>query len=202
MPSIYELKPLFQNILKPFMRLLYKLKVTPNQVTIISVVLSCLVGMLVFFYVEAVWIFYLVPVFLFIRMGMNALDGMLAKEYHMRTNIGVFLNELGDIVSDIFLYSPLITLVGTFNWLIIGTVLLSVISEATGMVAVQIGAKRRFDGPMGKSDRAFWFGLIYLLLGLGIKSGMWINYVVIVIMIFLLVTINNRIKNALKEVCK
>ena len=33
--------------------------------------------------------------------------------------------------------------------------------EMAGVVAVQIGAERRYDGPMGKSDRAFTFGLLH-----------------------------------------
>ena len=40
-------------------------------------------------------------------------------------------------------------------------VVLTLVSEMTGVVAVQIGASRRYDGPMGKSDRAFVFEFIY-----------------------------------------
>jgi CDP-diacylglycerol--glycerol-3-phosphate 3-phosphatidyltransferase len=79
-------------------------------------------------------------------------------------------------------------------------VLLAIISEMTGVIAVQIGASRRYDGPMGKSDRAFFFGLIALLLGLGISLGIWINLIFILMIGLLIVTIFNRAFHAIKEV--
>jgi CDP-diacylglycerol--glycerol-3-phosphate 3-phosphatidyltransferase len=79
-------------------------------------------------------------------------------------------------------------------------VLLAIISEMTGVIAVQIGASRRYDGPMGKSDRAFFFGLIALLLGLGISLGILINLIFILMIGLLIVTIFNRAFHAIKEV--
>jgi CDP-diacylglycerol--glycerol-3-phosphate 3-phosphatidyltransferase len=79
-------------------------------------------------------------------------------------------------------------------------VLLAIISEMTGVIAVQIGASRRYDGPMGKSDRAFFFGLIALLLGLGISLGIWVNLIFILMIGLLIVTIFNRAFHAIKEV--
>jgi len=43
---------------------------------------------------------------LFIRMALNALDGMLAKEYALQSKKGAMLNEMGDVLSDIALYLP------------------------------------------------------------------------------------------------
>jgi len=39
-------------------------------------------------------------------------------------------------------------------------VVFALIGELTGVVAVRIGASRRYDSPMGKSDRAFVIGLL------------------------------------------
>jgi CDP-diacylglycerol--glycerol-3-phosphate 3-phosphatidyltransferase len=69
----------------------------------------------------------------------------------------------------------------------------------TGVVAVQIGAQRRYDGPMGKSDRAFVFGLLCLLLGLHVISPPWFNLAMIVTAALLSVTIINRGRQALRE---
>jgi CDP-diacylglycerol--glycerol-3-phosphate 3-phosphatidyltransferase len=76
--------------------------------------------------------------------------------------------------------------------------LLAVISEMTGVLAIQIGAERRYDGPMGKSDRAFVFGLMSLLLGMGVPAGLWTNVVLIVMLVLLVLTIANRASRALK----
>ena len=40
-------------------------------------------------------------------MMLNALDGMLAREFDRPTPLGALLNEIGDLVSDAALYLPL-----------------------------------------------------------------------------------------------
>jgi CDP-diacylglycerol---glycerol-3-phosphate 3-phosphatidyltransferase len=40
MPSIYQLKPAFQNLLRPFVQLLYKSGITANQVTLLAMLIS------------------------------------------------------------------------------------------------------------------------------------------------------------------
>ena len=39
-------------------------------------------------------------------MALNAIDGMLAREYGQKSRLGAYLNELGDVVSDAALYAP------------------------------------------------------------------------------------------------
>ena len=41
----------------------------------------------------------------------------------------------------------------------------------------RIGASRRYEGPMGKSDRAFVFGALGLALGLGFSTGAWVGMI-------------------------
>ena len=84
--------------------------------------------------------------------------------------------------------------------LIVICVLMAVITEMTGVVAVQIGAQRRYDGPMGKSDRAFVFGAIALVLGLGYSAQVWVNYILMIMIVLLCLTVVNRSRRALEEV--
>ncbi len=72
--------------------------------------------------------------------------------------------------------------------------------EMIGVVAVQIGASRRYDGPSGKSDRALFFGLLGFLYALGVNPGIWSSAVLLLIIVLLAVTIINRAKSALREV--
>lgn len=139
------------------------------------------------------------PIALFLRMVLNAIDGMLAREHGMKSSLGAILNELGDVLSDIALYLPLALVRGLASEWIVIVVLLAVVSEMSGVIAVQIGATRRYDGPMGKSDRAFVFGLFCLLLGLGVLSPHWFNYAMIVTALLLLITIFNRARGSLRE---
>jgi len=78
-------------------------------------------------------------------------------------------------------------------------VVLAVTSEMTGVIAQSLGASRRYDGPMGKSDRAFVFGALALALGLGVEAGRWVNVLMLALAILTAVTIVNRMRNGLKE---
>jgi CDP-diacylglycerol---glycerol-3-phosphate 3-phosphatidyltransferase len=200
MPSIYDLKPKFQGLLRPITRSLVNLGVTANQVTVFAAVLSIGAGTCLVVWPAEQWPLLMIPGMLFVRMALNAIDGMLAREHDMKSDLGAVLNEIGDVVSDSALYLPLALLSGFRSELIVAIVLLSVISEMTGVVAVQIGASRRYEGPMGKSDRAFAFGLICLLLGCGVSLEPWLDVALGLMLFLLLVTILNRAKHALHEV--
>jgi CDP-diacylglycerol--glycerol-3-phosphate 3-phosphatidyltransferase len=69
----------------------------------------------------------------------------------------------------------------------------------TGVVAVQIGASRRYDGPLGKSDRAFLFGLLALLAGLNVSLTRWGDLLLLIATGLLVLTIVNRVRQALAE---
>tara|TARA_R110002095_G_scaffold127500_3_gene110565 strand:+ start:545 stop:1168 length:624 start_codon:yes stop_codon:yes gene_type:complete len=197
MASIYDLKPKFQGLLRPITRKLAVKQVTANQVTIAALLLSILVGLCIAVFPTEKWPLLIVPLFLFIRMALNAIDGMLAREHNMKSDLGLILNEIGDVVADAAIYLPFALVPGLPAVPIVIIVLLALISEMMGVVAVQIGVPRRYEGPMGKSDRAFLFGLLGLLIGCGLHVGSWINYVLYVIILLLILTILNRARFAL-----
>ena len=197
MASVYDLKPKFQNLLRPIARLFANKGITANQVTIAALVLSFLIGGLLFIFPNSRLALFLVPAVLFIRMALNALDGMLAREFNMKSDFGAVLNELGDVLSDTLLYLPFAYVSGFIPELVVLIVILSIISEMTGIIAVQIGRSRRYEGPMGKSDRAFIFGLIAILLGCGVSIGTWLVILQYLIAFLLVLTIINRARKAL-----
>lgn len=199
MASIYDLKPRFQGLLRPLARSLANAGVTANQVTVAAVMLSFLLGGLIANYSTARWPLLLMPLALFLRMALNAIDGMLAREHGMKSALGAIVNELGDVLSDTALYWPLALVPGISAAWVVAVVILAIISEMSGVIAVQIGAPRRYDGPMGKSDRAFVFGLFCLLLGLGLVPARWVNYAMMLTAALLVVTVFNRARRALAD---
>ena len=199
MTSIYDIKPAFQNLLRPVTRALFAAGVTANQVTVAAALLSAAVGTCIWFYPTARWPLLMLPAFLFVRMALNAIDGMLAREHNQKSRLGAVLNEIGDVLADTALYLPLAIVPGFSHWLVVVITILAIVSVMTGVVAVQIGAARRYDGPMGKSDRAFAFGLLALLLGLGVAADPWLDYVLILIGALLVLTIVRRARRALAE---
>ena len=197
--TIYDLKPAFQNLLRPLCNSLAKAGMTANQVTVAATLMSVFVGLLFALFPTSRWAALLIPVSLFVRMALNAIDGMLAREHNMQSDLGGVLNELGDVVSDAALYLPFALVPGISAALVVTIVVLSVLTEMAGVVAVQIGASRRYDGPMGKSDRAFVFGLLALLLGVGLSPQWWANAGLVVVASLAALTVFNRSARALRE---
>ncbi|TWU57558.1 CDP-alcohol phosphatidyltransferase family protein [Rubripirellula reticaptiva] len=166
MPSVYDLKPKFQNLLRPICTRMATAGVTANQVTIGAVALSFIGGALIAAYPDRWWALAAMPILLLVRMALNAIDGMLAREFGMKSRLGAVLNELGDVISDVALYLPMALVPNVPMWGIVAFVLQAVIIEFAGVIAIQIGSPRGYAGPMGKSDRAFWMGTLATLLAL------------------------------------
>jgi CDP-diacylglycerol--glycerol-3-phosphate 3-phosphatidyltransferase len=197
--TVYDLKPAFQNLLRPLCKSLAKAGVTANQVTIAAAVMSILVGLIFALFPGSSWAALLVPLALFVRMALNAIDGMLAREHAMTSKLGGILNELGDVISDAALYLPFALVPGISPALMVTAVVLALLTEMTGVVSVQIGGTRRYDGPMGKSDRAAAFGLLALLLGLGVDAGLWTEIALVVVCALMVWTIFKRAAGGLGE---
>jgi CDP-diacylglycerol--glycerol-3-phosphate 3-phosphatidyltransferase len=171
--SVYDLKPRFQNLLRPLCGRLARAGATANGVTIAAAILSVAEGAAIFLTRGAAWPLFLLPLVLFVRMALNAIDGMLAREFGQKSRSGAVLNELGDVVSDVALYLPFAVISGVSPILVGLVVAIGVITEMAGVAAVQIGAARRYDGPFGKSDRALFFGALAVVLGAGVAPGLW-----------------------------
>ncbi len=199
MVSIYDVKPRFQALLRPLTNSLARVGITANQVTITAVLLSFGAGGLIALGREIPQVLFVLPAVMLVRMALNAIDGMLAREHGQKSHLGAILNELGDVFSDAALYLPLALVPGFCPYLVVTLVVLAVISEMTGVVAIQIGATRRYDGPMGKSDRAFSLGTIAFVIAAGVPTGRWLDVLLGVIVLLLLVTIVNRARNALRD---
>ncbi|OCG58280.1 CDP-alcohol phosphatidyltransferase family protein [Gilliamella sp. GillExp13] len=199
MLSVYQLKPKFQALLKPYARALYNANVTANQVTLIAGFGSIFIALIVGALAKYQWIFFLIPIWMFIRMALNAIDGMLAREYQQKSDLGTYLNEICDVVSDSALILIFTQIECVNNYLVILVVLLSLLTEYSGVLGVMIGTSRRYDGPMGKSDRAFVFGGISLAIAIYLLPLNWLNTLLWIISILLIYTVINRIRNGIQE---
>src|SRR5262245_61234757 len=163
MASIYDLKPRFQNLLRPLAPPLLRLGVTPNLITWAALIGSICAGGMVWLAGDRAACLALLPAWLLVRMALNALDGMMAREYLMTSSRGAALNELGDLLSDLALYLPLACLRAEALWPVIAFVFGAMLAEFCGLLGQALGGRRVYDGPMGKSDRAAFIGALALL---------------------------------------
>ena len=199
--SIYALKPRFQNLLRPAVRALHGKGITANQVTLAACAVSVLLGGVLALAAGHSGLFWLLPFWLFVRMALNAVDGMLAREFGQQSALGGYLNEITDVVADAALYLPF-AFVAPFGGLQIGLLIfVAAMSEFCGVLGHVHGNGRRYDGPLGKSDRAFLFGGLGLWYAWAQALPTWLDDVMYLLMALLVVTCIRRVQQGLvKEV--
>ena len=191
--SIYQIKPKFQQLLRPLLIVLAHRRVTPNQLTILAILLSIFYGTALALFSTQWQLWLALPLIMFLRMALNALDGMLANYTGQKTSFGAVLNEIGDQISDAALILPFALVIGIHPFLVIIVVIFALLVEFAGVLGFMTGLGRRFEGPMGKSDRAFAFALMGILIALEV-SPFWLNAALCLIVLLLIWTLFNRLK--------
>jgi CDP-diacylglycerol--glycerol-3-phosphate 3-phosphatidyltransferase len=197
--TLYHWKPRFQNLLRPAVSWLALRGVTANGVTVAAALGSALVGLVMVLTAETRAVFLLLPAWCLIRMALNAVDGMLAREFNQQSRLGAYLNELADVLSDAMLTLPFAVLPAfgaAWVALVIG---LGLMTEFAGVLGLMVGASRRYDGPLGKSDRALVLGALGLWIGLGLPLPPWSFGLMPALAILLVVTTLNRVRAGLRE---
>lgn len=195
MISVYQLKAWFQDRLRPVCARLAAAGVTANQVTLAACVLSLIYGAALCLDQPALW--FALPALLLARMALNAIDGMLAREHDMRSKLGMALNETGDVLSDLALYAPFALVAPDAALAVVGFMIAAVMTEFCGLLAFMIGGARRYDGPMGKSDRAVAIGVLGVLIGAGVASPPLLTAVFAALALLCVWTAVNRVRSVL-----
>ena len=199
MITLYTLKPRFQGLLRPLVGRMARAGITANQVTIAAALGSVIIGLAVVLAAGDTAVFLLLPVWLAVRMALNAIDGMLAREFGQQSRLGAYLNELGDVVSDAALYAPF-AFIPPFGAMWTGLVIvLALLTEFAGVLGPTVGASRRYDGPLGKSDRALLAGALGFWIGIGGARPGWLAWLMPVTAVLLILTVANRIRGGLRN---
>lgn len=200
MATIYQLKPRFQSLLRPVVRHCARAGISANGVTLAAMLLSLALG---------AWLgtadgqrmrFLLLPLWMLLRMAFNAIDGMLAREFGQKSALGAYLNELSDVISDAALYLPFVFIAPFNGWSVGAVIFFSALSEMAGAMGPMIGAERRYDGPMGKSDRAFAFGVLGLWVGMTPILPGWSFWLMPALTAAILLNMFNRIRGGMASV--
>nr|WP_317200266.1 alpha/beta fold hydrolase [uncultured Psychrobacter sp.] len=206
--SLYQLKTRFQDQLRPLSDALVAHQYTANQVTVSAAVMSVVTAVIVAKpaqHYPKLWL--LLPSSLFMRMALNAIDGMMAREHGQASQLGSVLNEVGDIVADTALLASLAPYVDkkyadsahSNQHHISRFIALSISTELLAIISHTVFAVRANQGPLGKSDRAFVLGTLGAVMGSTIPkllslSQARIGQVSLIIEALLLKTCLNRLR--------
>jgi CDP-diacylglycerol--glycerol-3-phosphate 3-phosphatidyltransferase len=200
MATIYDLKPRFQALLRPLASALVRAGLSANDVTLGALLLSVAHGAWIALQPGSPWPLLLLPVTLFLRMAFNAIDGMMAREHGQASPQGAVLNELSDVIADAALYLPFTLIPGLDAPLVVLVVIAGIVAEMAGALGPLIGAQRCYAGPLGKSDRALAFGLLAVLLGVGLAPGLWSTLYVAALLLLSALTMLNRARTIVAQV--
>jgi CDP-diacylglycerol--glycerol-3-phosphate 3-phosphatidyltransferase len=170
--------------LRPYAERLYENGITPNQITLATLAAMAFEGALLLAYPGRWFPLLLLPIALSLRLALNTMDGMIAREHGLTTRLGKILNDLGDVLSDGFLYLPLMAIPFAPEVLIGLAVLAGIAAEFTGVLAESLSGEGRYAGSFGKYERAIAFGIAGLLMALGAEPGWWFDLLMLAVIAF------------------
>ncbi|MBL1434863.1 MAG: CDP-alcohol phosphatidyltransferase family protein [Rhodobacteraceae bacterium] len=147
--------------------------VTPNQISIASMVFAALAGGA--FFLGGLWLI-AAALFIQLRLLCNLLDGMVAVEGGKSTPDGPFWNEAPDRISDILIITGLGYGIGLpeLGWAAAAMAILTAYIRELGS---STGQAADFCGPMAKPQRMAWLTGAALLAAIGpnlLDIALWV----------------------------
>lgn len=140
---------------------LCKQSITPNQISVLSIVFAAIAGLSLSFIDEVtsgtlrVLLLLIAIAGIQLRLACNLFDGMVAVEGGKSSPVGDLYNDIPDRIGDIFIFLGVIYampnhFMESVGWLV---TLLAVLTAYVRTLATSVGAPTSFIGPMAKQHR-------------------------------------------------
>lgn len=156
---IYLIKPYFQKLLIPVKNMLLTFGLGPTSLNVFGVIAAFCMGSAIYYSQINQLMLWLVPVFAFLRISANALDGMIARDLKQSSLFGEAMNEFLDRISDVMVFGSFLFL-SSINNVLAALVLVSMLlSSYLGILSKAITGVRLYKGLMCKADRMFYLSL-------------------------------------------
>jgi phosphatidylglycerophosphate synthase len=151
--GLYRLKPASQAIVSPIARWLVRRRVSPDVVTWAAVPVGLAGGLCLAASAAAPALLLAVPVAAALRLGLNLLDGMVAREGGATHPLGELWNELGDRLADTLFIGGLAFHPDVDPRLALGAVIAAILASYIGITARAAGGRRQYGGLLSKPGR-------------------------------------------------
>lgn len=139
-------------------RILASTGISPNQISILSVIMSIIVMVMFYCSTENTFLLIGAAIFIQLRLLCNLFDGMVAIEHGKKTSTGDIFNDLPDRFADIFIILGFSLAVRHMPYAIhIGWAasLFAVMTAYVRVLGRSLGTESYFIGPMAKQHRMF-----------------------------------------------
>jgi len=125
----------------------------PDAISYLSILAAAIAAICFWKSGENRWLLLIAPLFCYLRLWFNMLDGMVAIAANKASRRGEILNDLPDRVSDIIIFVG----VGHSGWMepLFGywAAIFAVLTAYVGLFGQALGVKREFGGVMSKPWR-------------------------------------------------
>lgn len=149
--GIYGIKPWFQKQLQPLVKALWN--VHPDVLTWGALGVSLIAAAVLHSAYEYPMLALAAVPLLFLRLALNALDGMLAKQTGKARAAGEVINELSDRLSDVAIFLSFAFWPDVKLHLVLLAIIAMLIVSYVGVLGKAVGAEREYGGMLGKADR-------------------------------------------------
>jgi phosphatidylglycerophosphate synthase len=124
-----------------------------DTISYCSIVASALAAACLVLSVHSFWLLLAAPVFCYVRLWLNMLDGMVALAARQASPRGEILNDLPDRISDVLIFAGLahsgLASASSGYWVAI----LALMTAYVGTLGQAVGVQREFSGMMSKPWR-------------------------------------------------
>ena len=148
-------RPYVNFVLEPSASVLTRMGLTPNKVSILSLVFAVLAAVCYYYSYSFGSRMNLTAALIFVILNSftDAVDGVMARQNNMQSDRGDFLDHVIDRYADTFIICG-IFFAGYVHWMIGVVALIGVlITSYMGTQAQAVGIERLYDGIMGRADR-------------------------------------------------
>lgn len=141
--------------------------ITPNQISMLGVVMSLFSGVYYYLYsqIPANFNLFIAAVFIQLRLLCNMLDGMVAVEFNQKSKLGDLFNDVPDRFQDVFIIVGASTAVASWYGVYLGltAALIAVLTAYVRLLGKAVGTQAYYLGPQAKQHRMFVLTLGTLL---------------------------------------
>jgi phosphatidylglycerophosphate synthase len=128
-------------------------RIHADTVSYLSIVASAAAGLCFWRAADSPWLLLVAPLFCYVRLWLNMLDGMVALAARQASARGEILNDLPDRVSDVLIFAGVAHsgLASPFSgyW----AAIFALLTAYVGTLGQAVGVQREFSGPMSKPWR-------------------------------------------------
>lgn len=159
---------LFRSTARWATSLCVRLDIHPDAISYASILAAALAAVCFWKSGSRPWLLVIAPLFCYLRLWFNMLDGMVALASGKASLRGEILNDLPDRVSDVLIFGA----VAHSGWMnpFLGywAAIFALLTAYVGMMGQAVGVRREFSGVMSKPWR-----MVALHAGAWLALGLW-----------------------------